>query len=89
MALAPVLDALFAAWDAGAFVPRLLEPDRRTIYPACATCDVREACVQGDSGARLRLATWLETEPESDRGFERPARAWWALRGGGAAEEEA
>jgi RecB family exonuclease len=44
-------------WDRGAFFPRLAdakgsEPDR------CGWCEVRVACLRGDSGARRRLEGW-------------------------------
>lgn len=74
------LAALFAAWDSGAFVPRLLEWELHQTYSGCAACDVREACVQGDSGARLRLERWARRPAEELRGFEGAARAWWDLR---------
>jgi len=42
---AAALAALFAAWDAGAFVPRLLEWDRKeTFTPAPAATSARPAC---------------------------------------------
>jgi hypothetical protein len=44
-------------WDRGAFFPRLAdakgrEPDR------CGWCEMRVACLRGDSGARRRLEGW-------------------------------
>jgi hypothetical protein len=51
--------SLFSAWEEGAFLPRLLAPDLQSPYEGCAYCDVRVACLQGDSGARLRLANWV------------------------------
>ncbi len=77
--IAATLEALFASWDAGAFVPRLLERDLRTTFPGCAHCDVREACVQGDSAARQRQARWAGAMSGST-GWELAARAWWELR---------
>ena len=53
-------EELYAAWDAGAFLPRLLEADLSKPWSGCDRCEVRVACVQGDSGARLRLARWME-----------------------------
>lgn len=55
---------LLAAWDAGAFLPRLLQDDLRTTGKACKYCVVRVACLQGDSGARQRLARWVELRRE-------------------------
>jgi hypothetical protein len=49
-----------AAWDGGAFFPRLVEPDKDEEPALCGYCEVREACLRGDSGARRRLAAWAE-----------------------------
>jgi hypothetical protein len=51
--------AVFAAWDLGAFLPRLVDPDGRTEYQGCRWCEVAPACVRHDSGARARLNAWL------------------------------
>jgi hypothetical protein len=79
---------LFAAWDGGAFLPRLLAADLRRSGKPCASCSVRVACVQGDSGSRLRLARWVEgrrrdtTRPgDEDRGAESAAAALFGLEG--------
>ena len=53
-----VWQTLFTAWERGAFLPRLLDGTLEESYAECAYCDVRVACVQGDSGARLRLERW-------------------------------
>lgn len=49
---------LLQAWDAGSFFPRLTTPDGRDEGPRCRTCDVAEACLRQDSGARRRLVEW-------------------------------
>lgn len=75
--------ALLAAWDHGAFFPRLIEPDPDHRTPeACGFCEVRAACLQGDSGARRRQREWslaLRGTPPAD-----PARlaflCTWLLR---------
>jgi RecB family exonuclease len=72
-ALATLLDA----WDAGAFVPRVRDPDQDQEPYACQICDLKEACSRGDSGVRLRLGDWAERAPESD--VERAAQALWRL----------
>jgi hypothetical protein len=77
--LPELLAALFAAWERGAFVPRLLERDGRTPFAGCAFCEVREACVQGDSAARQRQARWAAAE-SGDSAWERAASDWWRLR---------
>jgi len=75
----PPFDILYAAWDEGAFLPRLLEPDLQKAYSGCAYCEVREACLQGDSGARLRVERWAARGGPGSS-FDRTARAWWGLR---------
>lgn len=54
-----VWQTLFDAWDQGAFLPRLLDKSLEAPYKECAYCEVRVACLQGDSGARLRLERWI------------------------------
>ena len=54
-----VWQTLFSAWDRGAFLPRLLDKTLEAPYRECAYCEVRVACLQGDSGARLRLERWV------------------------------
>ena len=54
-----VWQTLFTAWDRGAFLPRLLDKTLEAPYQECAYCEVRVACLQGDSGARLRLERWV------------------------------
>src|SRR5262249_5925011 len=45
-----------AAWDAGSFYPQLAQPGKpEKEGEACRSCDVREACLRGDSSARARL----------------------------------
>ena len=62
--------ALLAAWDHGVFFPRLVEPDPDHRTPdACTFCDLKAACVQGDSGARRRQREWslaLREAPPAD-----------------------
>lgn len=50
------LQQLLAAWDAGAFFPRLVEHDVHKENAACKNCELAAACVRGDSGARMRFA---------------------------------
>ena len=56
---ASVLDA----WSAGAFFPRVVEPQGLKEPGRCGFCSVAEACLRGDSGARLRLFEWTEKAP--------------------------
>ena len=53
-ALAVLLDV----WDQGSFLPRLRQADRDEEPGSCRFCDLKEACLRGDSGARLRLERW-------------------------------
>jgi hypothetical protein len=52
--------AVLSVWDAGAFFPRVVDPAGRNEPGRCKVCEVAEACVRGDSGARLRLFEWAE-----------------------------
>jgi len=65
--------ALFAAREVGAFPPRLRRPDRDEEGDACRSCEVRAACVRGDSGARLRLGAWAASFAQRAEGERRPA----------------
>ncbi len=66
------LDAL----DAGAAFPRLVdEKDRENRL--CLSCEVRDACLQGETVHRRRLLAWLDGDPE---GASLPGwRALWNL----------
>ena len=44
----------------GAFVPRLISPKGGGEADVCRTCDLAQACLRGDSGARGRLGRWFE-----------------------------
>lgn len=70
------VQAALAAWDRGTLFPRLVEPDRDQEPRRCSWCPVHEACVRGDSGARRRLALFVENRrqgtlpPEGSRDEE-------------------
>lgn len=53
------------AWSAGAFFPRVVDPNGRDEPGRCGFCAVAEACLRGDSGARLRLFEWSERSRET------------------------
>lgn len=53
------------AFDAGAFFPRLVTPDGVDEPGACERCEVKEACLRGDSGARARLVRWAAAAREA------------------------
>ena len=74
---AAVVGTLLAAWDVGAFVPRLHDPAKDREPFTCQGCDVKEACLRGDSGVRLRLGEWAARAPDTD--VERAAQALWRL----------
>ncbi len=60
-AFANAVAATLSAWDAGAFFPRVVDTAGRNEPARCSWCAVAEACLRGDSGARLRLFEWTET----------------------------
>jgi hypothetical protein len=83
------------AWDAGVFVPKLTESASNDATPrACDYCEVKEACVQGDSGLRQRQRSFVarlsggssrESGPPGFEGIERIYADLWNLasKGGG------
>jgi hypothetical protein len=75
--LGAALRTLRDAWDGGAFVPRLRDPQSDQEPQKCQFCEVKDACSRGDSGVRLRLGDWAERAPDSD--VERAAQALWRL----------
>ena len=52
--------SVLGVWDAGTFFPRIVDPAGREEPGRCKRCEVAEACLRGDSGARLRLFEWSE-----------------------------
>jgi len=79
-----VVGAALGASDAGALFPRLVEPDLKSEGHACEWCEVKEACVRGDSGTRQRLVEWMRArEGEGERRLSEAERALlplWDLR---------
>lgn len=71
-----VWQVLFDAWESGTFLPRLLDRTLEESFEGCAYCEVRAACVQGDTGARLRLERWararLDGAPPAGPGSAAP-----------------
>jgi hypothetical protein len=57
-AFANAVSATLAVWDTGAFFPRVVDAAGRNEPARCGYCAVAEACLRGDSGARLRLFEW-------------------------------
>lgn len=67
---------VLAAFEAGAFLPRFVEPERDVEPRHCETCPVAEACSRGDSGARLRMRAFTAA-PLHD--LDAAQRAWLGL----------
>ena len=65
-AFAAAVSTVAAAWERGAFFPRLEEPDGGDEPRRCSSCEVRDACLRGDSGARRRLASWAAAHAQAD-----------------------
>ena len=75
-----VVRTLLAAWDAGAFPPRLWEARTGREPRRCGWCEVAQACVRGDSGARRRLLEWAQAGPaRRDDPLESAALRIWNL----------
>ena len=78
-----VATGLLAAWDAGAFFPRLVDPHGEKEPARCGFCEVSEACLRLDSSARRRLVRWNhERAGPADGAAERAhAALWWLALG--------
>jgi RecB family exonuclease/superfamily I DNA/RNA helicase len=59
--------AALEVMDFGSFLPRLIDPSSGTEPSFCQSCDVKEACLRGDSGARTRLERWIAANRQPDR----------------------
>lgn len=59
-ALARAVEVAARAGAEGRWLPRLVDPTGDARGRACRYCRLLEACIQEDSGARLRLARWAE-----------------------------
>lgn len=68
-----------AAWDHGAFFPRLQRPEKDKEPTACGYCLFAEACLRGDSGAKGRLAGWAATHSDQAPQPKGSAKALAAL----------
>jgi hypothetical protein len=84
---ATVVAAVLDAWRGGAFLPRVV--DEQGVTPRlCEYCEVRQACLLDDSGARQRLLRWLAAREAAGVEPVAAARAWWALASRDREEEE-
>ena len=77
-----VAGTLLGAWEEGIFFPRIEGPDGKEPN-ACKWCDVAEACIRSDSGARRRLREIVGRAEEALRAgrdvpqdLERLVRIW-------------
>jgi RecB family exonuclease len=70
------------AWEAGVFAPRLVDYGLEKEFAGCSRCEVSQACLQQDSGARARLVRWIEARDARRRRFpgEDEMLAWWDLQ---------
>jgi len=69
------LKSLIDAWDAGVFFPRLVQAQRDQAPGSCRFCELREACWQGDSGARARLRRAMDLSTDAT------VRELWQMSG--------
>jgi hypothetical protein len=71
------------AWDRGSFIPRLIDSSTGKEPRQCGSCAVKEACLRGDSGSRIRLEHWVESAQTADAAkpleAERAALGLWNL----------
>jgi hypothetical protein len=70
------------ARDRGSFTPRLIDASARKEPPQCTRCTVKDACLRGDSGSRMRLEQWAVSARGTDAKpleAERAALALWDL----------
>ena len=74
-ALAAVVATGHTGLAEGTLFPRLLDPRLEKTAAACSSCRVAAACLQHDSGARLRLAARLGRLRKGDRAPESDAEA--------------
>lgn len=71
---------VLSAWDRGSFFPRLVEPLEDREPARCKRCEVAQACLRGDSGARGRLKRWVESaQARASEGAPLPAEEQAAL----------
>lgn len=77
-AFAGAVVTALAAVASGSFLPRLTRPDEAAAPTHCDWCDVREACLQGDAGARARLFEWARAGA-AHTPAESAALALWRL----------
>ena len=77
------VETLFAGWDAGVFLPRLLDKTLARAPQTCQWCTVSEACPRFDTTATTRIARWVQASRQSATasGPQAAALALWLLGG--------
>jgi RecB family exonuclease len=70
------VSAGLAAHAAGAFFPRVVDPAGQKEPRRCEYCEVAEACLRGDSGARRRLYEWSARGEAGDSTDRALLRVW-------------
>lgn len=73
--LAGAVRAVADGWSAGTFFPRLVDPSKDKEPSACSYCEVAQACLVGDSGARHALKEFTGSEGTAPPAFQ----ALWEL----------
>src|SRR6185369_13409226 len=77
--------SVLGAWEAGTFFPRVVDLSGRAEPGRCKFCNVAEACLRGDSGARGRLFEWAARggpePPEPSEPISAALLAVWGLPG--------
>ena len=68
---ASAVGALLEAWQRGTFFPRVVDPAKGEEPKRCGWCEVSQACLRHDTGARRRISEWVgrkagATEPPHD-----------------------
>jgi hypothetical protein len=76
------LARLYAAWEEGAFPPRLVARSLRDEHKGCKSCEFQAACQRGDSGMRTRTVQWLRDDSAAPAmsGFVGALQGLWRLK---------
>jgi len=77
--LSSAVGTIASARAAGLYPPRLLDSGLEKEFAGCKWCAVAEACLQRDSGFRLRLERWHEHETKREGARSEAEEALWRL----------
>jgi hypothetical protein len=69
------LNTLLDCWNTGTFFPRLVDVTTGNEPQRCQYCGVSQACLRGDSGARLRFEEWVSNRSQLQS--QSPAEPDW------------